>query len=138
MLQDVSGFGARAVRRVRIPLPDCVTGDRKTILLVMADPNLRAAATRALDAAGYTVIPAAHSGHATLAALAGGRIDILAADLEMDDVPGPELAERLRRQHPGLQSLFFADTGRDSPSEPERLVRPFTREELLAALTALA
>jgi DNA-binding NtrC family response regulator len=140
MLQNAAGVDFRTVRRVCIPLTQ--DGDdqrvKKTVLLVTADPNLREAAARALEAAGYTAVPAAHSGHATLAARAGGRIDILATDLEMDDLPGPALAARLRRDHPALQTLFFADTEGISPAEADRLLRPFTRQQFLDAITALA
>jgi two-component system, cell cycle sensor histidine kinase and response regulator CckA len=136
MFQSAGGLEVRAVRRVCIPLADGDGDGRKTVLLVTADANLRAAAARVLAGAGYAVLTAAHSGHATLAALAGGRIDILASDLDMDDIPGPALAARLRRQHPALQALFFSDRG--TPNDPDLLVRPFTREEFLGAITAIA
>jgi CheY-like chemotaxis protein len=138
MLQNAAGLEVQAVRRVCIPLHDeGGTARRLTVLLVTADPNLRESGARALEAAGYAVRTAAHSGHATLASLAGGRIDILASDLDMPDLPGPALATRLRRGHPALRTLFFVDPEAGA-SEPGRLARPFTRDEFLGAIGALA
>jgi len=97
----------QAVRRVYIPLEDRGASARTSVLLVTADADLREAGARALEAAGFEVRTAAHSGHATLAALTSTRIDILMSDLAGDDLSGPVLAERLRRHHPELQSVFF-------------------------------
>lgn len=139
MSQHAGGLEVRAVRRVCIPLADDDVHDQATVLLVTTDPNLRAAAARALEVAGYAVRTAAHSGHATLAGLAGGRIDVLATDLDMGDMPGPALASRLRRQHPALRTLFFADGDEgDTPVGQDLLMRPFTRDELLGAIASLA
>jgi CheY-like chemotaxis protein len=138
MYPNVGGFEVRAVRRVCIPLADGDAREQPTVLLVTADPNLRAAGTRVLEAAGYTVRTAAHSGHATLAGLTGGRIDILATDLDLGDMPGTALASRLRRQHPALRTIFFADGPENGPLGPDRLMRPFTRDELLGAIASAA
>jgi DNA-binding NtrC family response regulator len=136
MFPDAGGLDVRAAGRECIPLAESGADRRKTVLLVTTDANLRVAAARTLEAAGYAVVTAAHSGHATLAALAGGRIDILASDLELDDMPGPALAARLRRQHPALRAVFFAGAG--TSEDADLVIRPFTREEFLGAITALA
>ena len=99
-------------------------------LLVTPDTNLREAAARALEGDGYRVLRAAHSGHAVLACLEAGRVDVAAIELSMEDVSGPALAERLRRQCPALQTVFFAKSG--TPECEGVLVRPFTRDDLLA------
>jgi CheY-like chemotaxis protein len=139
MFQDAGGLEVRAVRRVCIPLTERDGGSRTTVLLVTADPNLRAAGARALEDAGYTVLTAAHSGHATLAGLTGGRIDILATDLDMGDMAGFALATRLRRQHPALRTILFADADAGEPAPGvDRLMRPFTRDELLGAIASAA
>lgn len=127
------------VRRVSIPVAGfdaCEGGGRLRVLLVTADADLRAAAAHALEAAGYDVVAAAHSGHALLACMTGRHVDLLAADMAMEDLSGPALAERLRRHCPDLRSVYLAP-----PGTPERggiLVRPFTRDELLAAIGAAA
>ena len=99
-------------------------------LLVTPDTNLREAAARALEGDGYRVLRAAHSGHAVLACLEAGRVDVAAIELSMDDVSGTALAERLRRQRPEMRTVFFAKTG--TPECEGVLVRPFTRDDLLA------
>ena len=126
-----------AVRRVRIRIDgiEPVEG-RGTVLLVTGDADLSAVAARALDAAGYRVTAGAHSGHAVLAAMSGERIDFLVTELAMDDVSGPALAARLRRRHPDLRTVYLA-----KPNTPDReglLVRPFTRDHLIARLEAAA
>ena len=55
--------------------------------------------------------------------------------MALDDMPGAALAERLRRHHAGLRSLFMADDG--TPEGDGLVVRPFTRDDLLAALASL-
>jgi DNA-binding response OmpR family regulator len=122
------------VRRVCIPVGEGKPGMdvRRAVLLVTSDTGLREAGARVLEAEGYRVIPAAHSGHALLACLTETRIDILAADLTADDLAGPGLAQRVRRHFPDIQTLYFAHDG--TPESEGVLVRPFTRDDLLAAL----
>jgi CheY-like chemotaxis protein len=105
---------------------------RATVVVVTPDTNLRAIAERVIGEAGYRVYTAPHTGHALLACMKAGHVDVLAAELVMEDLSGPALAERLRRICPDLATVFFASTG---PSEaPGVLVRPFTAEDLLAAV----
>ena len=54
----------------------------------------------------------------------------------MDDTSGPALAERLRRHHPGALALYLAQSG--TPESENVLVRPFTRDDLVARLGALS
>ena len=126
------------VRRLRIPVGGGVPDSPSrypTVLLVTGDAILRAAVTRVLEDDGYQVLEAAHSGHAQLAAMTSPSIDVLAADLTMDEMSGPALAERLRRDHPGLQALYFGRTA--APECENVLVRPFTGDDLLARLEQL-
>jgi DNA-binding NtrC family response regulator len=106
------------------------------VLLVTEDSDLREACGRAVRAAGYHVVTAAHSGHAVLAGLCGGTIDIVLSELSMADGSGPGLAERLRRHHPMLRAAYFANAG--TPECEGVIVRPFTRDEVLDKLAALA
>jgi CheY-like chemotaxis protein len=101
------------------------------VLVVTGDASLREAAVRAFEGDGYTVLAAAHAGHAVLACLKAGPIDLLACELSMEDVSGPALAARLRRFCPSIATVFFAAPG---GSECEGvLVKPFSRLDLLAA-----
>lgn len=126
----------QAVRRVSIPLGERVANSRKCVLLVTPDLDLREAATRALVSAGFDVLPASHSGHATLVSLTARRIDILVAELKSDDVSGPALAARLRRQHPTLEAVYLGQAG--ASERQDVLGRPFTREQLVSAVTDAA
>jgi CheY-like chemotaxis protein len=126
-----------AVRRVCIPESSTVSHvDAHThppaVLVALADANLRAAASRVLARAGYRVLTASHSGHALLACLTGGRIDVLLSDLRMDDDSGRALAERLRRHNPDLRGLYFSNNPVDAAADV--LVNPVTADDLLQAL----
>lgn len=112
------------------------TGAGPVVLLVTADEDLRAVAGRVLGREGYRVLTAAHAGHAVLACLEAGRIDVLAAELSMDEISGPSLAARLRRHCQIGGTVYFAQAG--TPECEGILVRPFTRDDLLAALATTA
>lgn len=129
----------QTVRRVSIPIvetPAPAHGTTPVVLVVTGDRNLREASARALGRAGYRVLTAAHAGHAVLACLRAGQVDLLAAELSMDDLSGPALADRLRRHCPALATVYFGNSG--TPDCEGVLVRPFTRDDLLAALSAAA
>ena len=122
------------MRRVAIPA-DGVTPPESaltTVLLVTGDADLRAVAARVLTREGYRVVVAAHSGHALLAGRRSGPIDLLATEMSMPEMSGPSLADRLRRLHPDLRAVYFANAG--TPESKGVLVRPFTRDTLLARL----
>ena len=106
------------------------------VLVVTADAGLREASRRALTREGYAVMTAPHAGHAVLASIRAGRVDLLATELSMDDMSGPALAAQLRRHSPGLAAIYFANPGAHECEGV--LVRPFNRDDLVAALeTAL-
>jgi CheY-like chemotaxis protein len=116
-----------AVFNPSVPLLRC-----PVVLVVTPDPDLRAAAARALQSTGHTVITASHAGHAVLACLKAERVDLLVAELSMEDLSGPALAARLRRFSPEMSAVYFGNAG---TVECEGvIVRPFTREDLLAAV----
>jgi DNA-binding NtrC family response regulator len=104
---------------------------RSTLLFVTGDADLRAVAARVLGREGYNVLTAAHSGHALLACLTG-RIDILVAEVALEDTTGPALAATLQRHQPGLRAVYLADAG-TAPAEGV-IVRPFTRDDLVLQL----
>lgn len=112
--------------------PVRATARTPVILVVTSDQGLREAAARAIAHYGCTVVTAAHAGHAVLACLRAGQVDLLITELSMDDVSGPALAARLRRHCPGMETVYLANTG--TPECRGLLVRPFTRDDLLAAL----
>jgi CheY-like chemotaxis protein len=114
--------------------PVSLAGAPSVVLVVTGDANLRAAAARAIESAGHAVVTAAHGGHAVLACLKAGRIDLLVAELSMEDVSGPALTARLRRFCPEMSAVYFGNAG---TVECEGIiVRPFTRADLLRAVSA--
>lgn len=122
-----------AVRRisVAVDVSNC-PDERPVVLLVTSDRDLRESAARALTSKGYRVLAAAHAGHAVLACMDAGHVDVAAIELSMDDVSGPVLAARLRRRCPGMRSVYLAKAG--TPECEGILVRPFTRDDLVARL----
>ena len=128
----------QTVRRVAIPVANRTMPEGATapvVLVVTPDANLREVSSRVLSREGYQVLTASHAGHAVLACLRAGRIDMLAAELSMDDMSGPALAERLRRHCPDLCTVYFATSG--TPECDGVIVRPFTRDDLLRILPGL-
>ena len=121
------------VRRLAVAEREHKCADRApVILLVTSDFDLRESTASALRSRGYQVLAAPHAGHAVLACIDAPRVDIAAIELSMDDVSGPVLAERLRRRCPGLRSVYLAKAG--TPECEGVLVRPFSREDLVAKL----
>ena len=107
---------------------------RGVVLFVSADSDLREVASRVLRRQGYHVLTAAHGGHAVLKCLRAPRVDVAVIEISMDDMSGPALADRLRRHNPALRAVYLAQPG---TTECEGvLVRPFTRDDLLAHLAS--
>ena len=105
------------------------------VAVVSEDVELSEACATLLRQEGYTVHTAAHSGHALLACLEGQPVDVLIAELAMDDGSGPALARRMRRYNPNLRAIFIARPGTTAQTDGV-LVRPFTRDDLLKGLAA--
>lgn len=116
--------------------PGPAVGSKGRVAVVSQDLELSEACARVLRHEGYAVHTASHSGHALLACMEGRRIDVLIAELSMDDGPGPALARRMRRYNPDLKAIFIAGPGTATAFE-EVLIRPFTRDDLLKRLDAL-
>lgn len=127
-----------AVRRFRIDVPNGPPEGTcpGSVLLVTDDADLGRACERVLVQAGYRVTTARHSGHAVLACLTDGPVDVLVTELSMADGSGPSLTERLRAYHAGLQPLYFARAGTMYEAD-NVLVRPFTGEDLIRRLERL-
>lgn len=107
------------------------------ILFVSHDADLRAAASRALMRSGFHVTAASHAGHASLACARENVFDVLVIENEMPDAAGATIAARLRRYCPGLQLVRMCDPG-TGVSGPNAVVRPFTADDLIAAVLLAA
>jgi DNA-binding response OmpR family regulator len=105
------------------------------ILLVTDDDVLGRLCTSVLQQAGYPVTYARHSGHAVLACLTGPPVDLLITELSMAEGSGVTLADRLRKHAPRLRAIYLASAG-TTYEAGDVLVRPFSREDLLARVRA--
>jgi DNA-binding response OmpR family regulator len=111
---------------------------RGLILVVEDDPRLRELVRRELTAVGYDVAEAGTGGDGLARALEGG-IDLVVLDLNLPDVDGLEVAERLRSDGDGVPLLMLTARG-DLKSKVEGLyagasdylTKPFEVQELLA------
>jgi len=81
----------------------------ETVLVVEDDGPVRELVVRVLRRCGYTVLATAGSEEALAAAADTGRqVDLLVTDVIMPGLAGPDLARQLRRQRPGLRTLFIS------------------------------
>jgi len=110
----------------------------ETVLVVEDEEVLIRLATRALSAAGYTVLTA-RDGEEGLrrAAEYGGDIHLLATDVIMPRMGGRELALELSRSRPGIKVLYMSGYTADAilqhgVLEPgtNLIAKPFTTSEL--------
>ena len=116
------------------------TGARpSTILLAEDEQGVRTFLEMALTRAGHKVIASRTGPDAVLAGEnATEPIDLLIADVVMPGLSGPEAAERLRRSHPEMRTLFLSGYASHA-ALPERvtaepgafLQKPFTVETLM-------
>jgi CheY-like chemotaxis protein len=112
----------------------------RVVLVVDDEPDLRKSIEIILGRGGYAVLSAGSGDEATqLASAYDGTIDLLLTDVTMPGLSGPEMAERLRAQRPGLRVLFMSGfaqpllTSKGTIGPDVTLVeKPFTRRSLLA------
>jgi PAS domain S-box-containing protein len=112
---------------------------RAKVLLVDDDPHVSAAARRALERAGYTVVSAGNGVEGIRAATDHkGPLDILITDLVMPEMGGRELARRIRDVRPGIRILYTSGytaqaMNQQAVLEPGDafLGKPFTPDALL-------
>jgi CheY-like chemotaxis protein len=125
------------VRRVAIPLAPAwqPCSAPPSVLLVTEDTAFRAVTARVLERAGYSVLAAAHSGHAILASLQQS-FDVLVIEQRLIEGSSRSIADRIQRYSPALSIVRIWSTPPASPGDAD-LVRPFTADALLAALRTL-
>ena len=114
----------------------------KTILLVEDDSALRLVVKKALEAQGYTVVPAEDAVEANaIVRLRGGIIDLLLADINLPGLTGSEYAEFRKDVNPNLKILYMSG----APADPlvrqhlrsgtaSFIAKPFSNEELVVAV----
>ncbi|HTV87446.1 MAG TPA: response regulator [Stellaceae bacterium] len=119
-------------------------GAGETLLVVEDNKGVRRVVARQLHELGYRVIESEHAAEA-LAALERETIDLMFSDIVMPGgITGVELARLAQERQPGLKILLssgFPDarsTGSANfPSDLPLLSKPYSREELAAALRAI-
>jgi signal transduction histidine kinase len=118
-------------------------GRGETVLVVEDEPAVREITARILRRSGYSVVAAA-SGPEALALIPGREFDVLLTDLVMPQIPGMELAKRIRETHPGVAVLFMSGYSQDVPGPRGALEeglpliqKPFAATELLKAVRAV-
>jgi two-component system cell cycle sensor histidine kinase/response regulator CckA len=133
------GEPTRELREAR-PRTD-LTG-KGTVLLVEDEDAVRAFAARALEARGYTVLPA-QSGEQALELVdeADGAIDLVVSDVVMPEMDGPSLLKELRKRNAAMKIIFISgyaeEAFRKSLGEDERfsfLPKPFSLKQLAEAV----
>jgi CheY-like chemotaxis protein len=107
-------------------------------LLVADDNRGFAELVRALlEDAGHTVVTA-YSGLAAIAAVTQQPVDAAVLDVLIPEISGDAVAERLRQLQPGLPIVLMTGNGEFAAGVGfPVLYKPFTKEELLAAVDRL-
>ena len=106
-----------------------------SVLLLTEDSDVRAVIARVLRREGYSVMAAAHTGHAILVSTQRSAFDVLIVEQRLADGHARAVVERLQEWNPNVRTLRLCDAG---TSGPTALVRPFTADSLLEKLEALA
>lgn len=117
-------------------------GAPRRILIVDDEDAIRSFVDRVLRDAGYETCVAVDGASALRLLEAGGSFDLLLTDLYMPEMPGDELARRVRLLHPDLSVLYltgFADrlfTSRATLWENEAFVeKPISMNGLREAVS---
>ncbi len=114
-------------------------GNGERVLLVEDEDSVRGLVRGTLQANGYAVLEARDARQALdVASRETTPIDLLLTDVVMPRMSGPELADRLRAERPGLRVAFMSGYTNDmivghgvSASEVRLLQKPFTVTSLL-------
>lgn len=121
------------------------SGGAETVLLVEDDTMVRDFLEIALARGGYTVRTASSGKDALeIEPGLGSPLSLLITDIVMPGIGGIEVAEEIRRRHPGIRVLFISGYAPDnrvteelSEGRVELLAKPFSAEVLLAKVGKL-
>jgi PAS domain S-box-containing protein len=125
-----------------IPQTAPMTGETGVILLAEDEPAVRDFAKRALERAGYTVLPARDADDALRASRGwNDSIDVLVTDVVMPGMHGPELAYRIRQERPAIGILYISGYAEDAVASGGEfstpggfLPKPFSSDALIRAI----
>jgi len=123
------------------PSQDAVAEPKRRLLFVEDEDAVRDLSTRALTAAGWTVLPARSGEHALeLLAEAADPPDALVSDVVMPGIDGPALVRAVRERYPAIPVILmsgYAETVAGETLASERLhflAKPFSMRDLVAKL----
>jgi PAS domain S-box-containing protein len=134
------------VREKRVPVSGAAatepSGRGETILLVEDDDVLREAIRRMLSKNGFQVFPCGNGTEALhILRNAHTGFDVLLTDVVMPKMSGPELANLVRAEQPGIRVLFMSGYAAGAVGPTNRLdegcvllKKPFGQEQLLTKL----
>lgn len=116
--------------------------ERKRVLVVEDEPQVRAIAARALTNAGFEVLQAANGALAlTLVKDEPRRFDVIVTDVVMPELNGLELARAVRRLDPEMGLVFMSGfpeamhgVGPDEFADAAFLCKPFAPQQLVDAV----
>ena len=119
--------------------------DAIVVLLVEDEESVRRVAGEILQAAGYTVLIAPNGREALrLAQRKAAEIRVLIADVILPGMSGPEVAQELSREQPGLKTIFISGysedvlRGKQVSADAVYLRKPFSVEALMLAVAKAA
>jgi len=84
-----------------------------TVLIVDDHPSFRTTARTLLEAEGYEVVGEAEDGASALAAVAALRPDVVLLDVQLPDLDGFEVAQRLLARSNGCSPAVVLTSSRD-------------------------
>jgi CheY-like chemotaxis protein len=121
------------------PAPVPPPNGHATVLLVDDDAQVSAAARRALERAGYTVLAASDGAQGLrIATEQQGRVDLLVTDMVMPGMGGRELARQVTSVRPEVRVLFTSGYTAEAMNQQAILEpgdaflgKPFTPDALL-------
>ena len=122
------------------PPPQESTG---TVLLVEDEDSLRKLVSGILMDAGYEVLEASNGAEGLLISHRyPKRIDLLLTDVVMPGLNGPEMAERLQKERPGVSVLFMSGydqnlMGQNLTGQVNFIAKPFTPRALSETVISL-
>jgi CheY-like chemotaxis protein len=125
------------------PLWDKTQGQGQRILVVEDEPPVAAAIQKILSTAGYHVLEASSAESALeLLDRESEPMDILLVDIILSGMTGLELGAKAKDRFPAMNILYMSGYGFEAlaeqgidPATIHLLAKPFTRDELLGALT---
>jgi two-component system cell cycle sensor histidine kinase/response regulator CckA len=128
----------------RVPVEKSAAADLAagTVLLVEDDEAVRGLVRRTLHGSGYTVMEA-HDGEEALSILReqSGAIDVVVTDVNMPQMNGYELADRIADMQPRAGVVIMSgfaeeslERGAEPPTRRRFLEKPFTPVSLVRAV----